>query len=144
MIETFTKAEFEAALPKSDKFPVRYLGLIQQEHCYLLQVNEKAGIFIRSSVDSTGVSAATGEDSIRCFLVTDKRVPFAAKIVRWTTRQKGWNERMKDNFRYLIRLHKAAGFDDKGEPAPIFKVQKEGPNKGRFFAKKNNQFIWLS
>lgn len=145
MIETFTKEEFEAALPKTDKFPIENLGVVDGEYCYILKVNEKAGIFIRSSVKSNGRSAGTGEDSIRCFLVDSKRAPFAAKAVKWTTRLPGWDGRMKDNFRYLIRLHRAAGFDTKGEPAKIFKVNKEGPNKGRYFIPETptSHFKWL-
>lgn len=145
MIETFTREQFEQALPKSDKFKVEPLGLVDTEYCYLLKIHEKAAIFIRSSVGSNGVSAATGEDSIRCFLVDGKRAPLGSKINKFTTRKPGWGERLKDNCRYLIRLHWAAGFDSRGEPAKIFKVTKEGPNKGRYFIPETatTKFQWL-
>lgn len=141
MIETFTKTEFEAALPKSNNYPVQYAGLIQREHCYYLNINEKARIFIRSSVDHTGISAGAGEDSIRTFLVDNSGRPLGSKIIKYTTRKPGWDERLKANCRYLIRLHKAAGLDADNNPRPILKV-KGGENKGRFFSPEGKGVKW--
>lgn len=145
MIEHFTKEQFEAALPKSAKFSVESVGINSNEYCYLLIINEKARVFIRSSVGPKGVSAEVGEDSIRTFLVDNNGRPFAPKVTKFTTRVKGWEERMRENMRFLIRLHQQAGFDG-DKPREIRKVSKEGPNKGRFFCPETptKPFTWLT
>lgn len=141
MIETFTKAEFEAKLPKSQNFPIKHEGLIQGEYCYSMLVG-KAKVFIRSSIGPNGVSAGIGQDSIRVFLVDDQNQHIGSKINKWTTRKPGWDFRTIQNCRTLIKLAKLSGADKGG--VKIFKA-KTPENKGRFFSSINGQFIkWLT
>lgn len=73
-VEIFDKATFEAALPKlkgTDKPAWRCIGLDKGEYTYLIGLGngKPAAIYVRSSVDQTGWSRATGEDSLRAFVV---------------------------------------------------------------------------
>ena len=73
-VELFDKATFESALPKlrgTDKPAWRCIGLDKGEYAYLivLGANKPASVYVRSSVDQTGWSRATGEDSLRAFVV---------------------------------------------------------------------------
>src|SRR5688572_449905 len=111
MIETFTQEEFEAALPRhkvTQKPLWTYEGFNMGEHCYSVFVDDKTKIYVRSSIDATGKSADTGEDSIRTFLVDKNNKGLGSKISKWTTRKPGWDKRMLENCRYLIRLRRAA------------------------------------
>ena len=142
-VDIFTRQEFEAALPVDDQSGAdiaRYVGLVQGEHCYRLPCSEYTDIFIRSSIHGD-TSAACGEDSIRVLLVpavppgtkeTRTPKPIAKKLQRWTTRLKGWQERM------LKLINRVAEFADEVHPCPtcgrtlnIVEVTKEGPNKGK-------------
>lgn len=148
MVDSFTKEEFEAALPKHKKLPdaVQHLGIIDQEHCYLFKIDDNASIFIRSSINPAGVSAAAGEDSIRLFLVNKKRAPFAPKLKSWVTRVPGWENRLGDSMRKLARIYKAAGLGPDGLPRPIFKAGDHTANAGRFFAPQAGDlhFKWIT
>jgi hypothetical protein len=73
-VELFNKATFEEALPKlkaTNKPAWRCIGLDKGEYAYLISLgsNKPASVYVRSSVDVTGWSRATGEDSIRAFVV---------------------------------------------------------------------------
>ena len=150
MIDTFTKSEFEAsALPTSKTTGEALwtpLGLVDGEYTYAVKIDDVSRIIIRSSIGRDGVSAGCGEDSIRCFLVDNNGKPLGSKVSKWTTRKPGWGERTKENIRTLWRMRKAAGDNTDGTPRRVFKVKKEGPNKGRFFTKDDDggRFIWLS
>jgi hypothetical protein len=148
MIETFTTTEFTAAaLPtsKTTGQPLwKALGLVDGEYCYSVKIDDVSEIVVRSSIGRDGISAPTGKDSIRCFLVDNAGEPLGSKVSRWTTRLPGWGERTLENIRILWRMRKAAGNNKDGTPRPILKVKKEGPNKGRFFTKGDAGFIWLS
>ncbi len=135
MTDVFSKSQFESALPNTDKFQWKYEGFIQNEHCYSIPAdpNGKSKVFIRSSIGSNGFAALTGEDSIRVFLVDKDGNSLGSKISKWTTRVKGWEDRLKKVIKELILLRSRAGDDSAGNPLPIFKCGKEGPNKGRFF-----------
>lgn len=69
MIDVFSRAEFESALPNTDKFRWKYEGFIKNEHCYSIPADPdgKTKVFIRSSIGANGFAAETNEDSIRCF-----------------------------------------------------------------------------
>lgn len=102
----------------------------------------KVKILIRSSIDSSKVSADTGEDSIRVFLVDEYNRPMGSKLNRWTTRKIGWEERVKQLLRQFVKLCLASGADQGG--IKIFKC-KQGENKGRLFCKRGDNFIaWLT
>ncbi len=73
-VELFDKATFEAALPKlrGTNTPAwRCIGLDKGEYAYVIPLakGKPAAIYVRSSVDKTNWSRATGEDSIRAFVV---------------------------------------------------------------------------
>ncbi len=157
-VDVFTRAEFEAALPKNKltKDPLwTYSGIVDGEYTYFLPVGNPfqrtLGICIRSSVRGYGgdaVSAASGEDSIRCWLSLGG-TPYMNKIKKYVTRVKGWEGRLTELLRLLYRLGNAL------RPCPTcgmlrkaFMVKKEGPNKGRFFqncvvGQSHDAFDWI-
>jgi hypothetical protein len=145
-VEIFTTKEFEEqALPvnKATGVPLwKYIGLQGGEHTYVVTLpKHNIGIEVRSSVHNDGKSAATGQDSIRCWLVDiNDGKPMGSKVSRWTTRLPGWGERTKEVIRQLWQMglkmvpcpscKAPAGTDTR---LRCFKVKKEGPNKGRLF-----------
>lgn len=112
MIETFTREQFEGALPvhKDTGEPLwKYAGLVQGEHVYRIAIPDtNKRIVIRSSVRRNGVSAGTGDDSIRLWVEyhyrkIDKWLPLG-KLDAWTTRKPGWQDRVTGKLRELWRL----------------------------------------
>jgi hypothetical protein len=152
MIDHFTKAEFEAALPvhKVTNQPLwTEAGLQSGEWCYKLPVSERIYILIRSSVHQAGWSADTGNDSIRFWPIdTATEMPAGSKSLRWVDRKPGWQLRMTNGLRDMYALIKAAGkCPTCGEPMYIYKA-KQGKRKGEFFAKCQigkcpGSFKWL-
>lgn len=141
-VEIFTQAEFESkALPTSKTSGEKlwkYAGLQNGEHTYLVPVSgvENIAIEVRSSVHSNGVSAETGADSIRCWIVdTLSGKPWGSKVSRWTTRLPGWGERTLNVIRELYRMAQHITNCPKCGKGrlKVFKVKKEGPNKGKVF-----------
>jgi hypothetical protein len=135
---------------------VRHLGLIDGEYCYLLEVFDHGcrggdfdgvGVMIRSSVGESGYSGGTGENSIRCWLVDANTLePLGSKVCRWTTRLPGWEDRAAKIVVRLLDLacltHDCPGCDTL---LHIYKVKKQGPNRGRWFLKcpECGHFEWL-
>lgn len=155
-VESFSKAEFEVALPmkRDGSGPAWvYGGLSLGEHVYFLPLGsaEKplpAQILIRSSVDQTGWSRATGEDSIRVYVVDRNGKPLSGKEYRWTTRLPGWQQRMTDLIRFMAEMAVKIGSCPKCKTSltRLNKVKKAGPNKGRWFLSCwdcKNHFAWL-
>ena len=144
-VEIFTKEEFEQqALPvnkDTGEAMWQYIGLQGGEHAYLVRLPKyNVGIEIRSSVQSDGKSAASGKDSIRCWLVdVNTTQPMGSKVTRWTTRLPGWGERTKEVIRQLwamgLKMVPCPTCEPRGADTRLrcFKVKKEGPNKGRLF-----------
>lgn len=144
-VEIFTKEEFERqALPTNKETGValwKYLGLQGGEHAYLVALpKHNIGIEVRSSVQSDGKSAASGKDSIRCWLVDiDTTQPMGSKVTRWTTRLPGWGERTKEVIRQLWAMGQrmvpcpTCKAPDTDTRLRCYKVKKEGPNKGKLF-----------
>lgn len=157
-IDHFTKAQFEQALPKDKNTGQKlwkHAGLIDGEHVYLMPVTMKdsknnVNIEIRSSIDQTGRSADTGDDSIRAYLTyfDGKEWQFlGSNAQRWVTRLPGWEKRLTDMLRVLYGWRLTAGdCPTCGKPKHIFKVKKDGPNKGRIFTKcdEHNGWVWLT
>lgn len=145
MIDTFTKQEFEEALPRGWK----YAGFDGGEYTYLYPVDVEVGILIRSSVGSNGYSADAGEDSIRIWLVRRlDESPLGSKLTRWVTRQPHWHIRLENQIKELVSLRQRAGnCSICNKPKGIFITKKDGPNKGRPFAKcsddSHKSFVWL-
>lgn len=152
MTEEFSKEEFEAALPvhKATNMPLwTYKGVEAGEHSYLIKIDNKTAIEVRSSVRVGGKAAATGKDSIRAWLIElPSGGPLGSKVSTWTTRRPGWQNRIKDVIRTLWSWRKKAGDCSCGQPKKVFKVKKEGsPHIGRVFANCRdcqNSFIWLT
>jgi hypothetical protein len=152
-IEIFTKDEFETqALPVNKVTGDRmwkHLGIIGGEHTYSIKIDNHTAIEVRSSIDKSGYSAEVGEDSIRAWLTDSNGLPLGSKVSKWTTRRAGWDERTKGVLRTLWGWRKKAGnCAECGEPKKIFKVKKEGQNKGRIFCdcksgNCKNQFKWI-
>lgn len=149
MIDVFTRERFEAALPVHNVTGAalwKGLGQIQGEYCYAVPVQPGVLIFIRSSVDFSGVAAQSGEDSIRCWLASDETgSPLGSKMSRWVTRVPGWEERLKAQLRAFWTIGR------KLKPCPVCNtppmalcVKKPGPNKGRWFSKCCENFQWLT
>lgn len=154
-VETFTKETFEASLPK-DKNTEAALwimeGLVDGEYVYSIHVSDYCAIKIRSSVRQNGLSGASGKDSIRMWLadpITGR--PMGSKLSRWTTRVNGWQERIIKQLRELWRMAKKINVCPTcgKDVIKVFKVKKDGPNKGRIFLKCMAEphcgyFEWLS
>lgn len=142
-IDIFTQKEFEAALPAGYW---EYTGFVEGEHTYGIKVAEGICITIRSSVGRDGMSADTGEDSIRAWLIRCDGSPLGSKVSKYTTRLPGWEKRLLEVLRALWGMAQKAGYCDKcHQPRGVFKVKKAGPTKGKLFAKcaNCNTFEWL-
>ena len=75
-----------------------------------------------------------------------RRVNAVTGISKHTTRLPGWDKRMRAILRELWkRAHAAGDCPTCGKPKGIFKVKKEGPNKGKLFTKcwDHNHFEWV-
>lgn len=138
-IDHFTQKEFEEALPKhkDTKLPMcQCIGMEGGELTYFMPIDDFTGIIIRSSIDGSGHSADTGDDSIRAWLVDAKRNPLGSKVSKYTNRLPGWNKRLVEVLRTLWKWRKEAGNCPQcHNPMKIFKIKKAGPNKGKVFTK---------
>jgi len=141
MIDQFSKSEFESAL--FAVYPLyQPLGLVDDEECYSLSVNDIARLVIRSSVDSSGFAASSGEDSIRLWLQVQlsngKWQAVGKKADAYTTRVPGWAGRLEEKIRFLwptlVKFQKpitdCPSCEAKRWPNL---VKKEGKNQGRPF-----------
>lgn len=91
-VEIFTQAAFEDALPKhkvTQQPMCQLIGLVEGEFEYRLPIDKAVSITIRSSINSSGKSAASGQDSIRAWLVDNAGTPLGSKVSKWTTRLPG-------------------------------------------------------
>lgn len=141
--EKFSLQDFKDALPEAE-----HLGLINNEHCFRIQVTADRFILIRSSIGFDELARDTGSDSIRLVLVDAKDNPAGSKIDDYTTRVTGWQERLNTKVAFMKSIVAQAGVCDKcGKSNKVFQVQKAGSNKGRWFAKcedeNHNNFKWL-
>lgn len=155
-VDIFTLSQFESALPRRNatgEALCQHVGLVAGEHEFRMRIDDQTAITIRSSVNASGVSASTGEDSIRAWLIHTDGTPLGSKVSKWTTRLPGWDTRLCDVLRTLWQWRKKAGNCPVcNHPKVIFKVKKQGPNQGRIFAKcencenfrKDNGFVWLT
>lgn len=149
MIDRFSKSEFEAALPIHNKTgePLwESLGLKDGEYTYRVNIPGALGcIEVRSSVSMSGLAASSGEDSIRCWLTDHHSNPLGSKVQKYVTRVPGWNTRMTKVLRELAHMAKRVQpCKTCSKPMGIFKVKKDGPNKGRYFTKCCSNFGWIS
>lgn len=150
-VEIFTADEFESALPVHKETGEQLwesAGIIQGEYTYRIFISPAVFIQIRSSIKENGFSADTGKDSIRAWLTDTDGAPLGSKVQSWVTRTRGWEIRMVEMLRELWGRAKKAGYCPKCKrPRSVFKVKKNGANKGRLFCKCvncNNNFEWLT
>lgn len=150
MIDRFTKMEFEAALPAVGGQTLwTSLGLRDREQCYLIPVKPGVVIFVRSTVDASGIAADVAEDSIRCWLAkNDSGEPLGSKEERWIARTKNWRKRLLETLRTLWSLGRKIGNCSCGTQMLALKVRdKSSKNFGRWFSKcpSCRKFgVWLS
>lgn len=154
MTEKFSKAEFEAALPKHKTTGAQLWssrGFDKGEYVYFVPVTEHAGIIIRSSVDSSGYAASTGEDSIRMWLVDPNTdAPVGGKLSKYVTRVRGWQSRLEEQLRTLYRIGRFVRPCTCGGTVRVGKSKKENEMKGYLFASCSNRecnhtrFAWIA
>lgn len=111
MIESFNKSTFESALPCHKTTGARLwvsLGIREGEYTYAIPIGKLGiNILIRSSVGVDGMSAPTGEDSIRAYIVRiqgEQIKPAGSKLQRYITRVNGWQQRLERVLRVLYKL----------------------------------------
>lgn len=141
MIERFTVAQFEAALPSD----ATKIGMHMGEWCWAILVHPHIRIAIRSSIDSSGVAASCGEDSIRLILEVNDGCCWSAMgkgVDAYTQRTRGWDQRLLGK---IAELRERAERMKRRPPAGWFVgyVKKNGANHGRPFASTDNNFTWL-
>jgi len=136
-IDYFTRQDFEAALPRHKTTGIDLWtsgGVVDGEYVYYVKVSDYVSIVIRSSVQSDGHSADTGEDSIRLWLVDPfAKTPMGPKLSKYVTRVNGWQTRMTVQLRTLWELGRKVRPCGCGRVACIFRVKQDGANKGRLF-----------
>jgi hypothetical protein len=148
-IDRFTKAEFEAVLPVSrvsGDVMWACLGVIDGEYVYIVPVKKGVLIRIRSSVSENGLARASSEDSIRIWITDVAGHPVGSKVISYTTRVTGWEGRLTAVLRTLWkRANSLTTCPDCGKYRGIYKVKKEGRNKGRLFTKcwDHGHFQWV-
>ena len=101
---------------------------------------------INSTIQRDGLSATSGENSIRAWLSDRDGAPLGNKIQRWVTRLPGWQERLSNMLFILLSMGQSIEYCEKCKSMEkVFIVKKEGKNKGRLFIKCNcpNSFTWL-
>lgn len=162
-IERFTKDQFERALG-GIHVGCESLGIEHGEETYAVPVTANARILVRSSVDSSGRAADTGDDSIRLYiqiLKPDYRQPTAPlvwaacgkKVDAYTQRTPGWADRMESKIRQLFERARLVLSPAHICPvcgrAPWTGFVKSGANEGRPYAScsgtsnKMHHFQWL-
>lgn len=146
MIEQFSKQQFEQALSKVGTW--KSLGMDAGEQVYLVPIDERVGIVIRSAVDESGYAKGTGEDSIRMWLVDRKTdVPIGKGAQRWVTRQPGWATRIEQKVALLKEWRRIAGDCPECHNPKICLLSRTEKNPNRPFAACGNRahrsFTWL-
>lgn len=143
-VETFTKDEFESAMPKG----WHSWGFRDGEYVYWVPAQHNLCVMVRSSVDNSGFSRGTGEDSIRIWLADiDTGEWWGVKTFRWITRVRGWQVRLNKAIEDAIRKSGSAVKCYCKKRSALRRVQKQGPNEGRLFIccadRKCNYFQWV-
>jgi len=155
--DRFSKQDFETALAKAvnhaNALSWGERGFVLGEYRYNVSVNvihdkpiTKVIIEVASSVGQSGYADEAGENSIRLWLTDQDGQPLGSKIQRWITRVPGWQDRLADQLDLLTEMGKSIRYCPKCRSSEkIFKVKKDGPNKGRLFIKCEckGSFEWL-
>ena len=129
-VEIFSQEDFERVLPFEFKKKIE-LG----EYVYTLDLGA-CEIAIRSSISpSTGLSDGVGEDSIRFVLIDKKTGKSIFSDSPRVYRTKNWRDGVLDRIKMLVSCHKQAGVCQVcGSARKIVLIQKDGLNKGKYFA----------
>lgn len=154
-VDVFDQERFERALkdalkdrPDFSQFEI--VGYIDGELRYTIplyyldEVENYITIEINSSIMQDGLSADTGENSIRAWIADGDGNPLGNKVQKWVTRVPGWEARLSAVLNKLIDMGSRIGVCPTcNKIERVFMVKKEGPNKGRIFKKCCNVFVWL-
>lgn len=142
MIENFTQAEFEAALPrdKSGQALWEHAGICERSNQHLYTVTPYAGlpfaILVWSSLQVDGASSkGAGEDSIRAIITYDGK-PYGGKAKRWIPRTTNWRTMLTDMLRtlsYQISWLRNGCGSCGGVLMPFTSNKGRAENKGRTF-----------
>lgn len=146
MIEQFTIQEFENSLP-DDAMPQ---GLQSGEFGFEIPLPH-ARIVIRSSIGPDGLSAGTGQDSIRLWVevkMSDGKYKPLKKLDAYTTRVKGWQKRMNDKIEQLRQKGNLFTFDSPvcpecGNGWPNISQSAKNPNRAFVSCRNHNYFQWV-
>ena len=128
-IEKFTVADFDNALPKGKNGErlFTHIGISYDEHCWVHKRQiVPIRLCVRSSIGYSGVSAGLGQNSIRLW-IEQEVAPDTWKGVgkscdAYTTREKGWEDRLKEKIKILS--------------ARIYSIKFKIPEGGRVAFKK--------
>lgn len=139
--ERFNLDEFKDAVPDAEE-----LGMNMGEYCFRQKLAENRYAYIRSSIGFDGIAKDSGDDSIRLILVDEQNQAAGSRVDAYTTRIKGWQERLSAKIQFLADMVTAAGTCSVcGQPKKLFKTQKPGTNFGKWFSKcdEHNEFAWI-
>lgn len=153
-VDVFGREEFEAALSAALKdkdlqwieVPVRGGELHYQVPLQAFnEIDNYVAVEINSSIDwRSGLSADTGENSIRAWIADADGSPLGNKVQKWVTRVSGWETRLADVLDKLIKMAQQINLCPTcGKIEKVFVVKKEGANRGRIFKKCCDVFVWL-
>ncbi len=133
MTDAFTKQDFDSfveqainrpAREKQNRELIRYKGIIQGEHTYVMEVSPLVEVIIRSSVRVDNQASGTGKNSIRCWLAapgTDGASPMGSKVSDYITRRPGWQERVVEDLRKLYTMGRKLK-----NPNQVYLIKKDG------------------
>jgi hypothetical protein len=153
MIEQFTRSEFYDRLPVDSRTKEPMFsdaGIYKGEYAYSMMIGEKFRFLIMSSIRvGEEVSSDAGENSI---IIIVQRIRNGTWFAvgkgpdAWTTRQPGWEIRLKEKLHLLYKRWHGISQDFSDEES-VFMVKKGKPeNIGRIFAITGNDqrsFRWL-
>ena len=140
-VETFTPAEFEAALKDMLPGEWRKVGLIENEFCWATMPvqGKEFGLLVRSSIGPAGKSDGAGQDSIRAYIVDGEGEYWGGRNRRWVQRTSGWRKHTGDMLAALVtQIRQIEPCPSCGKMVKPFTVKKAGPTKGRCFVKCDN------
>lgn len=146
--EQFTQSEFEQVLTNN---ALRWddLGWMQNERVYHIALSEHCGIRIRSSIGMNGIADATGQNSIRLWLVSNgeslvsKSAQTKIGWEKYVTRVPGWQRRMIEQIDHLRLFQQHVGNCACGYPRIVL-VSQTPKNPGRLFSKCSKCGTWGS
>jgi hypothetical protein len=133
-VDFFTKGTFETELHQV-KPNAKALGLVQGEEVYACFTAKQVRVLVRSSVRGNGVSAGTGQDSIRLIIEvkTGSRWQAVGKGPdAYTTRVTGWEKRLAAKL--TETLGKAKRIKVTLLPGEIVRYSTTAANPGRPFS----------